>query len=66
MKKLHLNCEELTVESFPTARAAGDAGTVHAHAGTPLCTATYVGGSCPQATCRTYDDTFCGLTHGCE
>jgi hypothetical protein len=60
MKKLRLNAESLCVESFPTAPAAGDAGTVHANAG------TLVGGSCPQATCQTYDDTLCGLTRGCE
>jgi hypothetical protein len=66
MKKLRLNCEELCVESFPTAPAAEEPGTVHGHAATPDCAATLVGGSCPRVTCQTYDDTFCGLTHGCE
>jgi hypothetical protein len=66
MKKLRLNVDELRVESFPTAPAVEDDGTVHAHAATPECTATLAGGSCPKVTCQTYDDTFCGLTHGCE
>ncbi|HEU0301322.1 MAG TPA: hypothetical protein VFR37_17790 [Longimicrobium sp.] len=67
MKKLRLDCEELRVESFPTNPAADErAGTVRGHAATPTCTATLVGGSCPQATCQTYDDTLCGLTRGCE
>jgi hypothetical protein len=60
MKKLRLDAEALRVESFPTASAAGEVGTIHANAG------TLVGGSCPQATCQTYDDTLCGLTRGCE
>ena len=60
MNKLRLDAESLRVESFPTAPAAREAGTVHANAG------TLVGGSCPAVTCRTYDDTVCGLTHGCE
>ena len=66
MKKLRLNCEELRVESFPTASAVEEPGTVDGHAATPDCAATLVGGSCPRATCQTYDDTFCGLTRGCE
>ena len=66
MKKLRLNCEELRVESFPTAPAAEEPGTVNGHAATPGCAATLVGNSCPRATCQTYDDTFCGLTRGCE
>jgi hypothetical protein len=66
MKKLRLDCENLRVDSFRTADVAADEGTVHAHYATPECTATLVGGSCPRATCQTYDDTFCGLTHGCE
>jgi hypothetical protein len=66
MKKLRLNCEELRVESFPTAAATGAPGTVQAHAATPDCGATLVGNSCPRATCQTYDDTFCGLTQACE
>lgn len=60
MKKLRLDAESVHVESFPTAATAGEAGTVHANAG------TLVGGSCPAVTCQTYDDTFCGLTRGCE
>jgi hypothetical protein len=60
MNKLRLDADALRVESFPTAPAALEAGTVHANAG------TLVGGSCPQATCHTYDDTLCGLTRGCE
>jgi hypothetical protein len=68
MKKLRLDCDALRVESFPTDHAADEhTGTVRAYGATPTCTtATLVGGSCPQATCKTYDDTFCGLTHGCE
>ena len=66
MKKLRLDCEELRVESFPTDATAGEqGGTVRGHDATPTCTATLVGGSCPQVTCRTYDDTLCGLTRGC-
>ncbi|HEY0038452.1 MAG TPA: hypothetical protein VGB66_17260 [Longimicrobium sp.] len=60
MKKLKLQVEDLSVESFTTARAADEHWTVQAHVG------TLVGGSCPAVTCRTYDDTLCGLTHGCE
>lgn len=60
MKKLRLNCEELRVESFPTAPAAEEIGTVHGHGG------TLVGASCPEAVCKTYDDTLCGLTQGCD
>jgi hypothetical protein len=59
MKKLRLNREDLRVESFPTAPAAEEPGTVNAHAG------TLIPPSCP-VTCQTYDDTICGLTHGCE
>ncbi|HEX2078949.1 MAG TPA: hypothetical protein VHG08_14600 [Longimicrobium sp.] len=66
MKKLRLDCEELRVESFPTAAANGQDGTVQAYDATPGCTSSLVGGSCPRVTCQTYDDTFCGLTHGCE
>lgn len=66
MNKLRLNAEELRVESFPTAPAADEPGTVHGQEATPDCGATLVGVSCPRATCQTYDDTFCGLTRGCE
>lgn len=58
MKKLRLSCEDLRVESFPMARPAVEAGTVRGHAG------TLVPPSCPVA-CETYDDSVCGLTHGC-
>lgn len=58
--KLRLNCDELRVESFDTDRAADEAGTVNAHMG------TVAGASCPAQFCQTYDDTFCGLTRGCE
>lgn len=66
MKKLRLSCEDLRVESFPTAPATEEPGTVHAHAATEGCGGTLVGGSCPKVTCQTYDDTFCGLTRVCE
>jgi hypothetical protein len=59
MKKLRLDCEELRVESFATARVEDGAGTVHAHAG------TVVGVSCPAQLCHTNDDTVCGLSRGC-
>jgi hypothetical protein len=60
MKKLRLNAEELRVESFPTARGLDESGTVHGlHA-------TLLPPSCPAQLCRTYDDSLCGLTHGCE
>jgi len=59
MKKLRLDAEKLTVESFPTASAESIGGTVHAHAG------TVVGLTCPAAACQTYDDTVCGLTRTC-
>lgn len=60
MKKLRLEIDELRVESFATDRPGHEQGTVQAHVG------TLVGGSCPVVICRTYDDTLCGLTHGCE
>ena len=60
MKKLQLKVEELSVESFPTARSGDEGGTVQGYAG------TLVGASCPANVCQTYDDTLCGLTHGCE
>jgi hypothetical protein len=53
MKKLRLDAEDLRVESFPTAPAAEDAGTVHANV------ATLAPPSCPAQLCRTYDDTLC-------
>jgi hypothetical protein len=58
MKKLRLDWEDLEVESFPTAPAVDPTGTVHANVGTLLPP------SCPVA-CETYDDTVCGLSHGC-
>lgn len=57
MKKLRLNPEDLTVESFPTATAADERGTVRGHAATPECTK-----SCTNCT---FDDTLCGLTWHC-
>jgi hypothetical protein len=60
MKKLRLHVEELKVESFPTAPAAGERGTVRAHAEA----GTLLPPSCPVA-CETYDDTVCGLTWHC-
>jgi hypothetical protein len=66
MKKLRLDCEDLRVESFAIAPPDEQTGTVRAYDATPDCTATIAGGSCPKVTCQTYDDTFCGLTHGCE
>lgn len=58
MKKLRLSPDALRVESFPTAPKIDETGTVHANVGTLLPP------SCPVA-CETYDDTVCGLTHGC-
>ncbi len=60
MKKLRLEIGEMRVESFATDHPAGEHGTVQAHVG------TLVGGSCPAVTCRTYDDTICGISQGCE
>jgi hypothetical protein len=59
MKKLRLDCEELRVESFPTAPTGDEPGTVQANAG------TVAGVSCPAPLCHTYDDTVCGLTRAC-
>ena len=55
MKKLRLNFEELSVESFPTAGGADERATVRGYAATPGCT-----------TGQTYDDTLCGLTWACS
>lgn len=60
MKKLRLNADALRVESFPTAPAVDEPGTVHGHH------ASLLPPSCPVQVCRTYDDTLCGLTRGCE
>jgi hypothetical protein len=59
MKKLHLDADELKVESFPTAHADDEYGTVRAHVG------TLAPPSCPAPVCHTYDDTVCGLSRGC-
>ena len=59
MKKLHLNAEDLKVESFPTARTDDEEGTVRAYVG------TLAPPSCPAPLCQTYDDTVCGLSRGC-
>jgi hypothetical protein len=40
MKKLTLDVEELSVESFPTAAPQADRGTVEAHVITPKCVVT--------------------------
>jgi hypothetical protein len=58
MKKLRLDVEDLTVESFPIASDAEERGTVRAQAATPECTE-----SCTNCT---YDDTLCGLTWHCS
>ena len=59
MKKLRLDIEELTVESFPTASTDEERGTVRAHDATEGCKVTE---SCTNCT---YDDTLCGLTWQC-
>ena len=59
MKKLRLDPEALRVESFPTAPADDERGTVHANVG------TLAPPSCPAPLCQTYDDTVCGLTWRC-
>ena len=58
MKKLRLDLESLTVDSFPTAAGADERGTVRLHGATEGCTRSY-------ANC-TYDDTLCGLTWACS
>ena len=60
MKKLRLEVAELRVESFPTAELPELEGTVNGHLG------TLAPPSCPAPICQTYDDTVCGLTHGCD
>ncbi|HET7233650.1 MAG TPA: hypothetical protein VFJ16_26815 [Longimicrobium sp.] len=60
MKKLRLDWDTLQVESFPTAPANDEAGTVRAYVG------TLAPPSCPAPLCQTYDDTVCGLTQACE
>ncbi|HEX5724105.1 MAG TPA: pinensin family lanthipeptide [Longimicrobiaceae bacterium] len=57
-KKLHLKLEDLTVESFPTASADDERGTVRGQEATPECTK-----SCTNCT---FDDTLCGLTWHCS
>lgn len=59
MKKLRLKLEDLAVESFPTAIAADERGTVRGNEATPGCATE----SCTNCT---YDDTICGLTWHCS
>ncbi len=58
MKKLRLDLEHLSVESFPTASGADERGTVAAHEATPGCT---VAASCPCSL----GNTACDLTWHC-
>jgi hypothetical protein len=60
MKKLRLNAEDLTVESFATASAMDERGTVRGAEATEGCKVTE---SCTNCT---YDDTLCGLTMACS
>lgn len=48
MRKVKLNLDDLAVESFATTDAdPATRGTVHGHAGTRFCTASYeAGGTC--------------------
>ena len=57
-KKLRLDLDQLTVESFDTDRAPLEHGTIHAHAGASGQSCTY---NCTigEPTCR-------GLTCGCS
>ncbi|HET7460459.1 MAG TPA: hypothetical protein VFJ82_04390 [Longimicrobium sp.] len=58
MKKLRLDLDSVTVDSFATGTAAHYGGTVRAHDATEGCT--------NKCTGQTYDDTLCGLTWGCS
>lgn len=58
MKKLRLDVEDLTVESFATASAAEKRGTVRANAATPDCTE-----SCTNCS---YGHTLWGLAWHCS
>ena len=46
MKKIRLDVEALSVDSFPTAAPKGDRGTVEAHVITPKCVVTGSVDSC--------------------
>ena len=54
MKKLRLDLDRLSVESFPTAAGTEARGTVAAHEGTPTCTLQ-----------PSFGDTACDLTWHC-
>ncbi|HEX2078947.1 MAG TPA: hypothetical protein VHG08_14590 [Longimicrobium sp.] len=56
MKKLRLRCEDLRVESFPTAPALEEPGTVRAHEATP---------TCPHNCLTENGGSICNLTHNC-
>ena len=55
MKTLRLDCEELEIESFRTAPASADVGTIRAQEATLLL----------DLCGKTYDDTLCGISRGC-
>jgi hypothetical protein len=59
MRKLKLNLEQLSVESFATERRLAGEGTVHAHATPP----SYCGPSCAP-TCQTNCDCTYTCTNG--
>jgi hypothetical protein len=58
MKKLRLDLDTLTVDSFPTSTHSDERGTVRGNDATDGCT--------NKCTGATYDDTLCGLTWGCS
>jgi hypothetical protein len=60
MKKLRLNVEQLTVESFPMDGGTGERGTVAAHEATPGCTIENTCWNCSLG------DTACDLTWHCS
>jgi hypothetical protein len=59
MKKLHLDPDQLRIESFATERRPAGEGTVHAHATPP----TFCGATC-SATCQTNCDCTYTCTYG--
>jgi len=59
VKKLHLDPDQLRVESFPTVAQDESPGTVHAHATPP----SYCGPSCAP-TCQTNCDCTYTCTNG--
>ncbi|HEY0017447.1 MAG TPA: hypothetical protein VGC13_14140 [Longimicrobium sp.] len=60
MKKLRLNVEQLTVDSFSTNGDTGDRGTIAAHEATPGCTIEFSCWNCSLG------DTACDLTMHCS